>query len=126
MPRQTKAQRLARDARNRALRTFLQGLGIDILVAVSMLVYDALNDDQPNYRLLLATAAKTVLQTIAAYLMRLKLDPSRVPTPLPPDPPGEPNDDEPGDAGHADAGGLLYLAVGLVVLLVILRVFHLI
>lgn len=30
------------------------------------------------------------------------------------------------DAGHADAGGLLYLAVGLVVLLVILRVFHLI
>lgn len=30
------------------------------------------------------------------------------------------------DAGHADAGGLLYLAIGLVVLLVILRVFHLI
>lgn len=30
------------------------------------------------------------------------------------------------DGGHADAGGLLYLAIGLVVLLVILRVFHLI
>lgn len=31
-----------------------------------------------------------------------------------------------GDAGQVDAGGLLYLAVGLVVLLIILRVFHLI
>jgi hypothetical protein len=98
MPRLTKAQRaaaLSRDARNRALRTFLQGLALDVAVAVSMVVYDAVQSAQPDYRLLLLTLAKTVLQTGASYVMRRLVDPSRVPTPLPPADPGEPDEDVP-------------------------------
>jgi hypothetical protein len=87
--------RLERDARNRAVRTFLQGLALDVGVAVALVVYDVTNDDQPDYRLMLATIGKTVLMTAAAFVMRLKLDPSRIPTPLPPDPPGEPDEDQP-------------------------------
>jgi len=37
--------------------------------------------------------AKTVTTTIAAYVMRLKLDSSSLPTPLPPAPAAEPADD---------------------------------
>lgn len=83
---------LNRDARNRALRTFLQGLAIDVGVAVAFAVYDALQADQPDYRLLGLTLIKTVLTTIASFVMRRFADGSRlVPTPLPPEDPGEPD-----------------------------------
>jgi 4-amino-4-deoxy-L-arabinose transferase-like glycosyltransferase len=86
---------LVRDAKNRALRTLVVGLGLDILAAVSLVVYDALQDDQPDYRLLGAAVLKTAMSTAASYFMRRYLDRSKIPTPLPPGDPGEPDDDTP-------------------------------
>lgn len=98
MPRLTKAKRVAqleRDARNRALRTFLAGLAIDLAVAVALLVQDSVQEPNADWRVLGASLVRTVLQTTAAYVLRRFIDPSRVPTPLPPNPPGEPDDDQP-------------------------------
>lgn len=80
--------RLRQDAGNRAYRTFLQGLGIDILVAVSILAYNLSSspDDELSWLLIGASLARTVVQSAAAYIMRAFLDPSRIPTPLPPTP----------------------------------------
>lgn len=87
---------LRADARNRALRTFLQGLGIDLLVAVALVVHQVATDPSPVvWTLLGASLARTAAQTAASYIMRRFLDPSRVPTPLPPDPPGHPADPSP-------------------------------
>ncbi len=87
--------RLERDARNRALRVFLVGLAIDLAVAVSLLVQDAVQQEQVDYRLLLASVIRTAVQTTAAYVLRRFLDPSRLPTPLPPATPGEPDEHGP-------------------------------
>ena len=102
MPRLSKAQRdrqLRRDARNRALRSFLQGLAIDLAVAIALVLSAAFGDANGwsdfEWQLLGFTAAKTVVQTGTAYLMRRFLDSSRVRTPLPPAEAGEPDDDQP-------------------------------
>lgn len=68
----------AADAKNRALRTFVQGLLIDALVAVCLVVVDALNQEEVDWRLLILTIAKTVLMTAASYVMR-KLAPPPAP-----------------------------------------------
>lgn len=85
---------LAADAKNRAFRTFLQGIGIDVAVAVAaaLLVWlpDADISKKEAWIVLGTSAAKTVLQAIAAYVMRAKLDGIGV-TPLPPANPGEPD-----------------------------------
>lgn len=65
------------DARNRALRTFLQGLAIDVLLAVCLVVYQGLESESVDYRLLLLTLLKTALMTAASYVMR-KLSPPKV------------------------------------------------
>jgi hypothetical protein len=87
---------LANDARNRAVRAFAQGLAIDIATALAALLLLWLPDadlSSGDAWLVLATgAARTVLQSIASYVMRAKLDGSRIPTPLPPANPGEPDD----------------------------------
>lgn len=94
---------LAADARNRALRVFLAGLAIDLAVAVALLVQDvASSTTEPDWRVLGGSLLRTVAQTTAAYVLRRFLDPSRLPTPLPPDPPGEPDRDvRPADPGYA-------------------------
>lgn len=82
---------LKRDARNRALRTFIQGLFIDLLVAAAVTTWAIVNKNPDFTWAILGTAVgKSLLTTAAAYIMRLKLDPSAIPTPLPPDPPGAP------------------------------------
>lgn len=81
---------LAQDARNRAWRTLLQGLGVDILVAVGFVLYDALQSATPDYRLLLLSLVKTALVTVASFLMRLKTSIAAPPAPVPP-----PVDDDP-------------------------------
>ena len=99
---------LAADARNRALRTFLQGLGIDVAVAVATVLYTWLNSDADlssreawvGVGILLG---KTALTTAASYVMRRFLDSSSVPTPLPPAPVPEPNTDELDDDQQGDA-----------------------
>lgn len=91
---------LERDARNRALRTFLQGLGLDVLAAVALFLFNAFSTADEwgdlDWKLLGFLLAKTVTTTAASYVMRKYLDGSSVPTPLPPADPGEPADDVPG------------------------------
>lgn len=83
----------ASDARNRSTRTFLQGLAIDIAIAIAALVLASVESitDTAGIILFCTALAKTVLTAIASYVMRQFLDPSRVPTPLPPSDPGEPD-----------------------------------
>lgn len=84
---------LNKDARNRAWRTIIQGLAIDVGVAVALVVYDGVQSESPDYRLLGLSVVRTGLQASASFVMRRFVDASRVPTPLPPNPPGEPDDD---------------------------------
>lgn len=86
---------LANDARNRGVRTLLQGAAWDVAIAIATALLLWLPDADLSSRdawIVLATAvAKTVLTAIASYVMRAKLDGS-LPTPLPPANPGEPDD----------------------------------
>jgi hypothetical protein len=79
---------LAADARNRALRTFLQGLVADVAAAVVLLVLPVVTNAQGwedfDWRILGFLLAKTVVVTGLSYLMRTVLDRSSIPTPLPP------------------------------------------
>lgn len=82
------------DATNRAWRSFLQGLGIDVLVAVSMLVYTIFDEaeawGQLEWGVIGFSLLKTVLVAVASFVMRRFMDPSRFPTPKPPANPGPP------------------------------------
>lgn len=86
---------LRQDARNRAVRTFVQGLALDTLAAVGLVVYGVATAEEPAYELLPALLLKSVLTSAASWLMRLRLDPSSFPTPLPPAPVPAPADDPP-------------------------------
>jgi hypothetical protein len=83
----------ANDAKNRTLRTFLQGVGIDVAVAVAALVLAQVDTitDKAGLIVFFTALGKTVVMAIAAYVMRQFLDRSGVPTPLPPADPGEPD-----------------------------------
>lgn len=85
---------LKRDASNRGVRTFLQGLGIDIAVGVALVISTYLiganSWGDMEWAILSFSLAKSAVQAVAAYVMRLWLDPSRIPTPLPPQPVPEP------------------------------------
>ncbi len=87
---------LTNDARNRGVRTLLQGAAWDVAIAIATALLLWLPDADLSSRdawIVLATAvAKTVLTAIASYVMRAKLDGSSLPTPLPPANPGEPDD----------------------------------
>lgn len=87
---------LKKDASNRSVRTFLQGLAIDIAVGIALVLATFFVDKNSwgdiEWAILTFSLAKSAVQALAAYIMRLWLDPSRVPTPLPPDPVPEPND----------------------------------
>lgn len=77
---------LAADAKNRAARTFIQGLVIDVAVALCGLILLSINDITTRQGLVVlgVAAIKTVLTTVASYVMRRFVDGSAVPTPLPP------------------------------------------
>jgi hypothetical protein len=85
---------LAIDAKNRATRVAIQGLFIDLCVTVVLILWTAFAQaggwSDLQWALIGFTIAKTVVQSIASYVMRRYLDPSRVPTPLPPDPQAQP------------------------------------
>lgn len=92
-------KRLAADATNRAWRTFLQGLAIDVLVAVAGVVYTIAMDPTPVvWAVVAASMARTIAQSAASYIMRRFLDSSKFPTPLPPEDPGQPAEDTPAAA----------------------------
>lgn len=87
---------LTQDARNRALRTFLQGLAIDLAVAVCAVILANVDKvtDEVALRVFLVALGKTVVTTAASYVMRRFIDSSSIPTPLPPAPIPEPNADD--------------------------------
>lgn len=88
----TPRKALVADARNRALRVFLVGLGIDLAVAIALVLQAASQHDAFDGRLLGLSLLRTVVQTTSAYVLRRFVDPSRLPTPLPPSDPGRPTE----------------------------------
>lgn len=98
------------DARNRALRTFIQGLGTDVAAALILLLLPVFTSANGwgdfEWQVLGFLVAKTVAVTALSYVMRQYLDASRLPTPLPPSDPGEPDDNVPQPIlGKAFTGG---------------------
>lgn len=89
------ASRLTTDARNRSLRTFLTGLGIDVLVGVVLVLVTTFGTANAwgdlEWTILSFSLGKSVVQAGGAFILRRFLDASRVPTPLPPADPGEPD-----------------------------------
>lgn len=87
---------LTEDANNRSLRTALQGLGIDILVAVALALGAAFTTangwGEMEWIILSYSVAKSVVQAGVAWVMRRFLDGSAIPTPLPPSPVPPPAD----------------------------------
>lgn len=87
---------LTQDAQNRSLRSLLQGLTIDVCVAIVLAVGSAFatangwSDFQ--WALLGFSVVKSVVQACVAFVMRRFIDPSSIPTPLPPKPQPEPAD----------------------------------
>lgn len=87
---------LKADASNRSVRTFLQGLGIDVAVGIALVLATTVTGwtswGDVQWAILSFSIFKSVLQAVAAYVMRRWLDKSKIPTPLPPAPVPEPND----------------------------------
>jgi len=83
------------DAKNRAVRTFLQGLAIDLALALAMLLFtvfiEANSWGDIEWYTLAFSFAKTIVTTAASFVMRRFIDrPGSVA--LPPDPPGKPSE----------------------------------
>lgn len=60
------------------LRTFVQGIVIDVLVAVCLLVVEATASESVDWWLLLASLGRTALGVAASSLMRRLVPPSGV------------------------------------------------
>ncbi|UIU47050.1 hypothetical protein [Microcystis phage MinS1] len=76
------------DARNRALRTAMQNLALDVLAALVLVVLPIVTAadgwDDVEWSVLGFLLAKTAAVTALSYAMRVWLDRSGLPTPLPP------------------------------------------
>ena len=87
---------LKADAKNRALRTLLVNLATDTGVALVLVLVNAFSDANGwgdfDWNILLFTLAKTAIVTAGSFILRRFLDPSGLPTPLPPANPGPPAD----------------------------------
>jgi hypothetical protein len=69
------------DARQRSFRSLLQGLGIDLLVALTLSVATLIGDlrwTREYWLLLGATVLKSVVQASASYVMRIYVKPSSI------------------------------------------------
>lgn len=82
------------DAKNRALRVFLQGLAVDVAVGVSALVLSSVDEITSKAGLIAfgLSLVKTMATSAAAFVMRRWVDRSSFPTPLPPEFPGNPSE----------------------------------
>jgi len=90
----TSQRLLVADAKNRSLRSFIQGIGFDILAAIALVLFNALSDandwSQLDWTVIGFLLVKSVGVAAASYVMRATLDGSSIPTPLPPEPVAEP------------------------------------
>jgi hypothetical protein len=81
---------LAADARNRSWRTFLNGITVDVAIALLLVLTQSVGSaqgwDDFEWGVLAFTFAKTAVMTAGSYVLRRYLDASRFPTPLPPAP----------------------------------------
>jgi len=88
---------LTADAKNRSLRTFLVGLSIDVGVGVTLVFINAFataNDwSDIDWLILSFSLGKSIVQAAGSFILRRFVDASKIPTPLPPDPPGKPADE---------------------------------
>lgn len=84
------------DAGNRALRTFLVGMATDVGVAVATFVASVLVTKNGwgdlQWAVISFSFVKTILMSIASYVLRRFVDSSGFPTPLPPAPAVAPAD----------------------------------
>ena len=89
------------DAKNRALRSFVQGLSVDLAVAIVTVLLTVFTDANGwgdlQWAVIGFTLAKTCVQSLAAFIMRRFVDGSAVRTPLPPEPAVEPAEPVLGD-----------------------------
>ena len=87
---------LTADAKNRGARSLYWGLLIDVIVAVALWAgVDLLAADgwgELEWTILSFSLFKSVVQAVVSFVMRRFGDASKIPTPLPPEPVGEPND----------------------------------
>lgn len=85
------------DARNRAVRTLLQGLGFSVASALVVSLLAAVTTAASWGELGATLIGFSFFQSVAvaglSWLMRTYFDQSKMPTPLPPADPGEPDDD---------------------------------
>lgn len=84
------------DAGNRALRSGIQAVVLEILVVVVPMLISALSDENwdPSWSWL-ESLGRIAGMAALAYVMRAFVDPSRIPTPLPPTPVPPPADPDP-------------------------------
>ena len=62
------------DAKNRALRTFVQGVLIDLLIAIALTAHGILTAEEGfSWTVLGMAVLKTVLTTLTSYVMRIKM-----------------------------------------------------
>lgn len=118
------------DAGNRALRSFLQGFGIDIIVAIAATTLVIVNDldNWKGWTVVGITFGKTIAQAGASYVMRRFMDSSKIPTPLPPSPTAPPSDPVEGavaypagfDPKHDGETGVISVGFGWIILAIIL------
>lgn len=117
------------DAKNRGVRTLIQNLAFDVIASVVLVLYPIVTDAKGwsdfDWQVLGFLVTKTVVVTIFSYFMRTVLDKSKLPTPLPPEYPGEPADPVDPNAQPPAEGGYyapiwLLVLVGILVVLAIL------
>lgn len=69
------------DAKQRAKRTFIQGIALDVAVAIAVALLAWLPDadltSKQAWIILGTSLAKTVLTAVASYVMRLKVRPDQ-------------------------------------------------
>lgn len=92
----TRATYRKADAKNRGLRALLVNLAIDLLLAIVLVVWTTFDNANSwgdiEWAILGFSVCKSAVAAFGAFLLRAVLDPSRIPTPLPPVNPGRPAD----------------------------------
>lgn len=78
---------LKKDAKNRALRTWLQGLVVTLFTAVAPIIHQAVSGGVENasWKLLGFAVLNAALLALLAYVHRTLIDPSGLPSASPPE-----------------------------------------